>query len=119
MIMHQITNNDNATGDNRNALSMVALQESRFLSGGTTSLQESYSQLVSSVGAEARGIDINLQSQAGLLDANEAALSSVGGVNLDEEAANLIRFQQAYQASAQVIAVSNTLFDTLLSAVRG
>ncbi|MCF6282101.1 MAG: flagellar hook-associated protein FlgK [Candidatus Polarisedimenticolaceae bacterium] len=115
----QITNNSNATGDNRNALSMVALQESRFLSGGTTSLQESYSQLVSSVGAQARGIDINLQSQSGLLDANEAALSSVGGVNLDEEAANLIRFQQAYQASAQVIAASNTLFDTLLNAVRG
>ena len=45
------------------------------------------------------------------------ALSSISGVNLDEEAANLVRFQQAYQASAQVISVANTLFDTLLSAV--
>jgi len=115
----QIANNSNATGDNRNALSMVALQESRFLTGGTTNLQENYSQLVSSVGAAARGIDVNLQSQTGLLEANEAALSSVGGVNLDEEAANLIKYQQAYQASAQVIAISNQLFDTLMNAVRG
>ncbi len=114
----QITNNDNATGDNRNALSMVALQESRFLTGGTVNLQESYSQLVSSVGADAKGIKINLQSQTGLLEANEAALSSVGGVNLDEEAANLIKYQQAYQASAQVIAISNQLFETLINAVR-
>ncbi len=115
----QITNNDNATGDNRNALSMVALQESRFLTGGTVNLQESYSQLVSSVGADAKGIEINLRSQTGLLEANEAALSSVGGVNLDEEAANLIKYQQAYQASAQIITVSNQLFDTLINAVRG
>jgi flagellar hook-associated protein 1 FlgK len=53
-----------------------------------------------------------------VLDFNETQFSSVSGVNLDEEAANLVRFQQAYQAAAQVISVSNTLFDSLLGAVR-
>ena len=48
----------------------------------------------------------------------EAAKSEVSGVNLDEEAADLVRFQQAYQAAAQVISVANSLFDTLLGAVR-
>ena len=42
----------------------------------------------------------------------------MSGVNLDEEAAKLIQFQQAYQASAQMIGVANTLFDSLLAAVR-
>ena len=55
--------------------------------------------------------------QSHLLSQAEAAKSEVSGVNLDEEAADLVRFQQAYQA-AQVISVANTLFDSLLSAVR-
>ena len=53
-----------------------------------------------------------------MLSQAEAAKSEVSGVNLDEEAANLVRFQQAYQAAAQVISVANGLFDTLLGAVR-
>lgn len=113
-----IGNNSSGTGDNRNALSMAGIQNDRFLTGGTNSLQEEYSQLVSFVGAETRHVRINYQSQEGLLKSNEAALSSVNGVNLDEEAANLIKYQQAYQAAAQVLSVSRTLFDTLLGAVR-
>ena len=46
-------------------------------------------------------------------------LSNVSGVNLDEEAANMLRFQQAYQAAAQLISVANTLFQTLISAAKG
>ena len=48
----------------------------------------------------------------------ESAKAEVSGVNLDEEAADLVRFQQAYQAAAQVISIANTLFDSLLGAVR-
>ena len=53
-----------------------------------------------------------------LVDNVEASIASRSGVNLDEEAANLIRFQQAYQAMARVISVTGSLFDTLLGAVR-
>ena len=111
---------DNTAGqsDNRNALDLANIQSLRLVAGGSASLQESYSQLVSDVGSRTHYADINYQAQEGLLQSNEATLSSQSGVNLDEEAANLVKYQQGYQAAAQVISVSSTLFDTLLSAVR-
>ena len=48
-----------------------------------------------------------------------ATQDSISGVNLDEEAANMLKYQQAYQAAAQLIRVASTLFDSLLSAARG
>jgi len=57
-------------------------------------------------------------AQAVILANTQEAFDSKSGVNLDEEAANLVRYQQAYQAVAQVVAVTSTLFDTLLSATR-
>ena len=114
-----ISNNTNGTSDNRNALLMAELQSQRNLYNGAASIQESYSRLVSDVGARTRHAEINYHSQQGLLESHEAALTSVNGVNLDEEAANLVKYQQAYQAAAQVIGVAGTLFDTLLGAVRG
>ena len=113
-----IGNNTNGTSDNRNALSLADIQRERFLAGGSASLQENYSQLVSDVGSRTRHAKVNHQAQDGLLRSNEAALSSLSGVNLDEEAANLVKYQQAYQAAAQVISVSTSLFDTLINAVR-
>jgi len=119
-----IGNNTNGVGDNRNALALAELQSENTMlgqSGGvveTTTFQGVYGQLVSDVGAETRSAEINAQSTSGLLERHQLALSSVNGVNLDEEAANLVRFQQAYQAAAQVISVANTVFDTLLGAVR-
>jgi flagellar hook-associated protein 1 FlgK len=119
-----IANNDNGVGDNRNVLQMAGLQNSDTLLGDsagtaeTATFQEVYGQLVADVGSEARHAEINAQTSASLLERHQSALASVNGVNLDEEAANLVRFQQAYQAAAQVIAVASTLFDTLLGAVR-
>ncbi|HHH39224.1 MAG TPA: flagellar hook-associated protein FlgK, partial [Sedimenticola sp.] len=65
-----------------------------------------------------RHADINARSTAGLAERHRMTLSAVNGVNLDEEAANLVKYQQAYQAAAQVISVAGTLFDTLISTVR-
>ncbi len=62
--------------------------------------------------------EVNLQSSSALLEHHEMELSAISGVNLDEEAANLVKYQQAYQAAAQTISVARTLFDSLLSAVR-
>ena len=121
-----IENNTNGEGDNRNALAMAAIQQQDRLLGETSgaadnetaTIQEAYGMLVADVGAKTRQAKINSEASDGLLQRHQTTLSSVAGVNLDEEAANLIRYQQAYQASAQVIAVSNTLFDTLNGAVR-
>ncbi len=117
--------NTDGIGDNRNAIAMGHIQTSNVLLGdsanalaATTTLQGTYAQLIADVGAKTSVSESNYNSQQALLDFNETQFSSVSGVNLDEEAANLVRFQQAYQAAAQVISVSNTLFDSLLGAVR-
>jgi flagellar hook-associated protein 1 FlgK len=113
-----IGKNTNATADNRNALALSALQTTGILDGGASNLQTSYSQLVSHVGARTHQLEVNATAQKTILEQAQAKRESVSGVNLDEEAANLVRFQQAYQASAQLITTANTLFQTLLDAVR-
>lgn len=113
-----IGNNTNGTSDNRNALGLANIQSQNLLLGGTSTVDESYVQMVSRVGSKTRHAELNLAAQESLLERTKEAMAEVSGVNLDEEAAKLIQFQQAYQASAQVISVASTLFDTLLSAVR-
>ena len=113
-----IGNNDGGVADNRNALILAGLQTRQGMLEGSGTYQDVYSQLVSGVGSKSRHAEVNYQAQDALLERNKAALSSVNGVNLDEEAANMVRYQQIYQASAQMINVANTLFDTLLAAVR-
>ncbi len=113
-----IADNSAGNGDNRNALSLAGLQGVKGLLGGTASFQDGYSQLVSDVGTKARHAEINAESQRGLLRQAQAQREEVSGVNLDEEAANLLKYQQAYQASAQVISAAQTLFDTLIAATR-
>jgi flagellar hook-associated protein 1 FlgK len=118
-----IANNTSGIGDNRNMLAMADLQHTNTLLGSATttetaSFQQVYGQLVSDVGSKTHHAEINATTSKALLERHTASLSSVSGVNLDEEAANLVRFQQAYQAATQVISVANTLFDTLLGAMR-
>lgn len=117
-----VENNTGGFGDNRNALALAALQTNPTLingaSGPTASLLGAYAQMVSDVGARTQQADIDNQTQQTLLTQAQEGWSNVAGVNLDEEAANLIKFQQAYQASAQVINAASLIFDTLLSAVR-
>ncbi len=113
-----IQSNSGGTADNRNGLLLAGLQSQLTLAGGTASYGAAYSQAVSDVGANTRAAEINRDAQSALRDQAEAARAAVSGVNLDEEAADMVRFQQAYQAAAQVISVSNTLFETLLGAVR-
>ncbi|MCU7921800.1 MAG: flagellar hook-associated protein FlgK [Candidatus Thiodiazotropha sp. (ex Dulcina madagascariensis)] len=113
-----IGNNSNGSSDNRNALGLVNLQTMDRLLGSSASYDETYAQLVSDVGSKTHHAELNLAAQESLLERSREALAEISGVNLDEEAAKLIQFQQAYQASAQVISVASTLFDSLLSAVR-
>jgi flagellar hook-associated protein 1 FlgK len=114
----RVGDNAGAVGDNRGALALAGLASERLLGGGTATFSESYSQLVADVGVRTLRAEINADVQARLLGDAQGQRESISGVNLDEEAANLLRYQQAYQAAAQVITVANTLFETLLAAVR-
>lgn len=110
--------NTGASGDNRNGQLLADVQSIGLLDGGTISISDSYSQLVAGVGTATRQVQANFAAQQVVLNNVEETLQANSGVNLDEEAGNLIRYQQAYQAAAQVIGVVNTLFDSLLAATR-
>ncbi|NHN78510.1 flagellar hook-associated protein FlgK [Azotobacter chroococcum] len=101
------------SGDNRNALALQNLQDEALV-GGVASLSQAYASMVGDVGNRTNVVQVNRQAQAGLTQQLRALQLSESGVNLDEEAANLIRFQQYYQASAKVIEVGATVLDTLL-----
>ncbi len=113
-----LSNNTGSISDNRNALALGKLGSEKLLVGGTSSLQQSYGQMIADVGAKTHQAEVTLGAQQTLLQQAEAEVSAVSGVNLDEEAANLLRYQQAYQANAQMISAANTLFQTLLDSVR-
>jgi flagellar hook-associated protein 1 FlgK len=110
--------NFGATGDNSNGLLLADVQSAGLLDGGTVSINANYTQLVAGVGGTTRQIQANFEAQSVVLANVESAQLTNSGVNLDEEAANLIRYQQAYQAAAQVVSVARTLFDSLLNATR-
>jgi flagellar hook-associated protein 1 FlgK len=110
--------NTGGVGDNRNSLELGALQGVLSMANGSQNYQGVYGQMVVKVGAQTHSADYNKQAQQVLLDNAIDRRESVSGVNLDEEAANLVKYQQAYQAAAQVIATSSELFDTLLAAMR-
>ncbi|MGH8517201.1 MAG: flagellar basal body rod C-terminal domain-containing protein, partial [Panacagrimonas sp.] len=74
--------------------------------------------LVSSVGNQAQQAGVARGAQESLLAQSLAARDATSGVSLDEEAADLVRFQQAYQAAAQVIAAADAMFQTLLAATQ-
>jgi flagellar hook-associated protein 1 FlgK len=103
-------------GDNRNMLEMTGIQGERLIQGRTT-LQGGYNTLIADVGTQTRRAQISRDSSTALLESAQQQREAISGVNLDEEAANMIRFQQAYQAAAQVITTSNNMFNTLLNAV--
>jgi len=100
--------------NNLNALSLAKLQTENTLSGGTASYQSVYASLVSQVGNKTRELEVTGKSQESLLAQTDQARQSLSGVNLEEEAANLLRYQQMFQASSKVIEISNSLFDSLL-----
>lgn len=109
--------NTNGVGDNRNMLQIAALQTKLTLAGGTASFQDAYGQIVADIGIKAQEAGTSHDALSALLQQSTDARDRVSGVNLDEEAANLLKYQQAYQAAAKVIATSETLFQSLLSAI--
>lgn len=106
--------NHNGSADNRNALLLAGLQTQNSMAGGTASFQEAYGQMVSLIGNKTRELEVTSKAQNNLVTQTERSLQAVSGVNLDEEAANLLRFQHAFQASSKVIEISSSLFESIL-----
>ena len=109
-----IARNTSGVADNRNALLLTALQTTNTVANGTANYQSAYSQLVGEVGDRAREINVQSDAQTALVQQTTSAQQSLSGVNLDEEAANLMRYQQAYQASGKILQIASTLFNTVL-----
>ena len=103
-------------GDNRNMLTLIDLRDANNLRGGSQGVYDIYNNAVSQVAVDTRSARANAETEESLLASVVDQRASITGVNLEEEAANLIRYQQAYQAAAQIITTANDVFDTLLRA---
>lgn len=113
-----VADSSSATGDNRNILAMADALNAPRLDGGTTSVTAGLGRLTSTIGVVTQQAQVSRDAQQVLQDDAVAQRQNFSGVNLDEEAANLLRYQQAYQASAQLIRIANEMFQTLLDAAR-
>ncbi|SFO82950.1 flagellar hook-associated protein FlgK [Ectopseudomonas composti] len=114
--------NTNGVSDNRNALNLVNLQNKSVIginpaAPNTTgsSFSDSYGDLVERVGTLTSQARVDGEATGAILKQATDNRDSISGVNLDEEAAKLIQFEQYYQASAQIIQVARNLFDTLIN----
>jgi flagellar hook-associated protein 1 FlgK len=113
-----IDRNTGAVGDNRNMVLVGALQAKPMFDSGTATYQSAYAQLVGTVGNKANEVQVSATAGTALLVQATASQQNVSGVNLDEEAANLLKYQQAYQAAGKAMQIAGTLFDTLLTLTR-
>ena len=121
-----IAHNASGVSDGRNALLLAALQNKKTIGGdsaqdfgeGNASFNAAYAQLVSTVGNKTRQIEISNTAQSSLTSQIRAAQQSISGVNQDEETANLLMYQQMYQANAKVIQTASTIFDAILGIAR-
>ena len=113
-----VADNAGGTGDNRNALALSDMLGRGIFAAGTESINGAVSRLVGLVGVATNQARSGAEAQQVILDDVQASIDSVSGVNLDEEAANMMRYQQAYQAAAQIIRITQDMFDTLMQATR-
>lgn len=111
--------NSNGLNDTSNALALAGLADKGVLAGGTQSVIDSYGTLTTTIGTVGSQASANLTTQTSLYNQAMSAQQSVSGVNLDEEASNMVRYQQAYQASAQIISTAQSIFSSLISAIQG
>lgn len=113
-----IESNQGGVGDNRNGLELLNLQIQGLFDNGTNSYQEAYSVIVGRIGSVTNSAMNNRDAQQALMTQAEDRRNQVSGVNLDEEAADLIKYQQAYEAAARVITIAQTLFQSLIDSTR-
>ena len=112
-----VRDNIAGVGDNRNALRLASILNEPVLNNGTASLSAAVGEFVGDIGVKTNQAQVSAAAQKVVYDESVDSLQSVAGVNLDEEAANLVRYQQAYMAAAQMIRVADTIFQSVLQAV--
>ncbi len=105
------------SSDNSTALLLAKVEQAKAFNDGTVTLSGALGGLTTQVGAAARSADYSLQAQQVITDQAQSARDAVSGVNLDEEAADMLRLQQAYQAASQLISTADNMFQTILGAV--
>jgi len=105
-------------GNNKNIIKMADLSDKQLADNGRSTLADIYEEAITHVGSASASARIEAGASQTLYDQANARVSNTSGVNLDEEASNLMRFQQAYSASARVISTANEIFQTLLQAAR-
>lgn len=110
--------NETGAGDNRNILEMGELQSQKIMNGNKATFQDVYSGMLSEIGAKTANADVSMQSTFILKNQSFDRIQSVSGVNMDEEAANLLQYQQYYSAAARVITVASEIFDTIIQSSR-
>ena len=106
--------NSGGVGDNRNISSVLELQREKNGKGG---FQQIFSNIVSKVGSQVKSGKLNVEAAEAMREASEEAEAQFSGVNLDSQAAALIEFQQAYQASSRILQTARELFQTLIDSV--
>ncbi|MBK8962855.1 MAG: flagellar hook-associated protein FlgK [Candidatus Competibacteraceae bacterium] len=114
----QVGSNAGGVGDNRNALKLGGLQTQKTLLNGSDSVQDLHGQMTAEVGLRGSTTQSTLKAQTALLEQANQARDGVSGVNLDEEAANLMKYQQSYEAAARVIQIGDSVIQSLLDAIR-
>ena len=114
-----VGSNAGGTGDNRNALASANLQTAGVLNNGTVSVSGALSGIVTGLGSQAQQINTSQAAQTAVNSQVQNAVQSTSGVNLDEEAAKLLQWQQSYQAAAHALTIGNSLFTTLIDSVNG
>nr|WP_298719766.1 flagellar hook-associated protein FlgK [uncultured Steroidobacter sp.] len=114
-----VGDNSNGTGDNRNMLLLAGLMNEPVMDNGTTSLSQGIGKFVGDIGVKTNQAQVTAAAQKIVAEEAQDAMQSVSGVNLDEEAANLLRYQQAYMAISQMIRVADSCFQSVLDATRG
>ncbi len=107
--------NTSGSGDSRNGVLLAGLATAKTLDNGTNSIQGAYAQLISNVGNQTAELQATSQAASTTLTNATNAQQAVSGVNLDEEASNLIQYQEAYQAAAKLMSTVSTLFTSLLT----
>lgn len=110
-----LSNNSSGVSDNRNALLLAGLSTQPLMAAGTATYGDLYSELVADVSSQTNQAEISSRAQQNLFQRSLEARAEKSGVNLDEEAANMLQFQQAYQAAARVISAADEMFQTLMA----
>jgi len=105
------------SGDNSNAVALSSVSQRGFFVGGTQSISDLGADIAATVGSVANRASNDLTVQQALREQAQIDLENISGVNLDEEAANMLRYQQAYMAASKVISVADSLFQNLLQIV--